>query len=106
MNVYDPNQPVVRVTDVASTELKGETVLLSLEQQSYYGLRSTSQRIWQLLEQPHTLEQLRDELLQEYRVDAQQCEREIEAFMQRLWQARLIRPCMQPAATASPRAQL
>jgi hypothetical protein len=92
MSAYDPSQPVIRSAEIPSTELKGETVLLSLEQQSYFGLRSTSQRIWQLLEHPHTLQQLRDELLQEYAVDAQQCERELAVFMQGLWQARLIQP--------------
>ena len=89
---YIPNEPVIRRAELPSTELQGETVLLSLEQQSYFGLRTTSQRIWQMLEQPCTLQRILDTLLSEYAVDAQQCEREVTAFMQRLWEARLIVP--------------
>jgi hypothetical protein len=89
---YSPIEPVIRRAALPSTELQGETVLLSLEQESYFGLRATSQRIWQMLEQPCTLEQILSTLLSEYQVDRQQCECEVTAFMQRLWEARLIVP--------------
>jgi hypothetical protein len=89
---YPPNEPVIRCAELPSTELQGETVLLSLEQQSYFGLRATSQRIWQMLEQPCTLEQILEVLLLEYQVERQQCEQEVSAFMQHLWTAHLIVP--------------
>jgi hypothetical protein len=89
---YTPNEPVIRRAELPSTELQGETVLLSLEEQSYFGLRATSRRIWQMLEQPRTLEQILATLLSEYEIDRQQCEREVAVFMQRLWEARLIVP--------------
>jgi len=92
MNSYSPSEPVVRRTDISSTELRGETVLLSLEQQSYFGMRATSQRIWQLLEQPRTLPQILDALLLEYEVDRQKCECDVAAFMNSLWGAGLIQP--------------
>jgi hypothetical protein len=92
MSNYPRSEPVIRRSELPGTELHGETVLLSLEQQSYYGLRSTSQRIWQLLEQPCTLQQILDALLLEYDVERQQCEREVGDFMQRLWDAQLIAP--------------
>ena len=88
---YDPNEPMIRA-ELPSTELHGETVLLSLSQQSYFGLRGTSQRIWQMLEQPCTLEQILEDLLAEYAVERQQCEHDVAAFMQRLWEAHLIVP--------------
>ena len=89
---YIATEPVIRSAGLPSTELNGETVLLSLEQQSYFGLRATSQRIWQMLERPCTLAQILDALSAEYEVDRQQCEREVAAFMQCLWEARLIVP--------------
>ena len=87
---YNPSEPVVRRPALPSTELREETVLLSLERQSYYGMRATSQRIWQLLEQPRTLQQLLAVLLLEYEVDPRQCEREVTTFMASLWDAGLI----------------
>lgn len=98
MSNYRPSEPVVRRPAIPSTELRDETVLLSLEQQSYFSMRATSQRIWQLLEQPRTLQQLLDALLLEYEVDPRQCEREVTAFMDSLWAAGLI----QPASTSQP----
>lgn len=94
---YTPNDPVIRRTELPSTELQGETVLLSLEAQSYFGLRATSRRIWQMLEQPCTLEQILATLLSEYEVDRQRCEREVAAFMQCLWEAHLIVPASSAA---------
>lgn len=94
---YTPDEPVIRRTELPSTELQGEIVLLSLEEQSYFGLRATSHRIWQMLEQPCTLEQILETLLSEYEVDRAQCEREVTAFMHSLWDAHLIVPA-NPAA--------
>lgn len=93
---YDPNEPMIRA-ELPSTELHGETVLLSLQQQSYFGLRATSRRIWQMLEQPCTLQQILEGLLVEYAVEPQQCEADVAAFMQRLWEAHLIVPARRTA---------
>ena len=99
MPSYSPSESVVRRPAIASTELRDETVLLSLEQQSYFGMRATSQRIWQLLEQPQTLQQILDTLLREYEVDRGQCEREVSAFMDSLWAAGLIQLASPPPAS-------
>jgi hypothetical protein len=101
MPSYSPSEPVVRRPAIPSTQLSDETVLLSVEQQSYFGMRATSQRIWQLLEQPRTLQQILDALLLEYEVDPQQCQREVTAFMDSLWAAGLIQPAI-PSASTSP----
>lgn len=92
MSTYDPGQPVIRVSDILSTEVNGETVLLSLERQRYFGMRTTSQRVWQLLEAPRTLAQICDQLVSEYDIEPRACEREAEVFMRDLWQQQLIRP--------------
>ena len=99
MPSYSPSEPVVRRPAIPSTELPDETVLLSLERQSYFGMRATSQRIWQLLEQPRTLQQLLDTLLLEYEVDPQQCKCEVAAFMDSLWAAGLIQPASTSASS-------
>ena len=94
---YAPNEPMIRRAEIPSTELQGETVLLSLEEQSYFGLRGTSQRIWQLLAQPCTQEQILDVLVTEYEVDRAQCERDITTFLQKLWEVHLIVPASSAA---------
>ena len=91
MNSFDPREPVVRVADILSTEVNGQTVLLSIEQQKYFSMRTTSQRVWELLEAPCTLAQICEKLVQEYDVEPQACEREAETFLRDLWEQRLIR---------------
>ena len=91
MNTYDPSEPVVRVVDILSTEVNGQTVLLSIEQQKYFSMGSTSQRVWQLLKAPCTLAQICERLVQEYEIEPQACEREAEIFLRDLWEQRLIR---------------
>ena len=92
MNPYLPDEPVIRVADILSTEIKGELVLLSVERQKYFSLRTTSQRIWELLEEPRTLAQICKRLVEEYDIEPQACEREAEIFLRNLWDERLIRP--------------
>ena len=43
------NQTVTRSPEVISQEVSGETVLLDLESESYYGLDAVGTRIWQLI---------------------------------------------------------
>jgi Coenzyme PQQ synthesis protein D (PqqD) len=81
----------VRINDIPSTDLQGETVLLSIERESYFGLRSTGRRIWQLLEQPHTLDTLCAAMIREFEVDPETCRREVAAFVGRLKEEGLVR---------------
>ena len=82
----------VRVSDLPATDLQGETVLLSVERESYFGLRSTGRRIWQLLERPQTLDSLCHAMLAEFEVDETTCRREVAAFLERLKEEGLVTP--------------
>ncbi|PYY08424.1 MAG: PqqD family protein, partial [Acidobacteria bacterium] len=43
----------------------------------YLGLDSVGTRIWNLLQQHRVLQEVRDAMLQEYEVSADQCERDL-----------------------------
>ena len=57
-----------------SVELAGEAVILSTKSGVYYGLDGVGARIWQLLKEPKTLQDLLDTILQEFDATADQCE--------------------------------
>ena len=63
--------------EVVHTELKnGEAVLLHLDTQAYYSLNETGSRIWQLISEGQTLEEMGQALEAQYEVSfdrAQQC---------------------------------
>lgn len=60
--------------EVMDRSVGDETVLLHLATGTYYGLDPVGARIWELITAGHTLGEIRDQMLQEYAVEAQQLE--------------------------------
>lgn len=77
-------------TEVLSQEVNDETVLLDLQSESYFGLDEVGTRIWQLLQQDGNLKQVFDTMLEEYDVDAEQLEKDINKLLNKLIDAELI----------------
>ena len=60
----------IRVPEhVLSRRVAGETVLLNLDNEEYYGLDEVGSRFWELVEAGTTFESAVDVLLDEYEVD-------------------------------------
>ena len=64
---------VSRRASLLASELDGELVGLNVDSGTCYGFNATATRIWALLEQPRSLSELRDTLLEEYDVDPETC---------------------------------
>ncbi|MBK8725027.1 MAG: PqqD family protein [Holophagaceae bacterium] len=79
-----PDLPLARATAPLAADLEDETVLMSLETGSYYGLEGTARRIWTLLETPRTLAALAEQLAAEYDVTPERCAEEIRPFIEEL----------------------
>ncbi|MFC1688476.1 PqqD family protein [Pseudomonadota bacterium] len=73
-----------------SQEVRGETVLLDLSREHYFGLDAIGTRVWQLLREGKSLEQLFDVMLDEFEVGREQLEIDIAAFLENLISAGLI----------------
>jgi hypothetical protein len=72
--------------EVLFQELQGEAVLLNLKSGVYLGLDSVGTRIWNLLQQRPLLQDVRDAMLQEYDVSAEQCERDLLRLVSKMEQ--------------------
>ena len=77
-------------SEVLSQEVDGETVILDLESESYFGLDEVGTRIWQLLNEGSNLQTVFDILLGEYDVDEKQLEKDIQDHVALLVEAGLI----------------
>ena len=55
---------------VLSQEVNGETVILDLKSESYFGLDEVGTRIWQLLQEHGDVKKTFDTMLEEFDVDA------------------------------------
>ncbi len=65
----DPNARYVRASDVVSTDMNGEVVMMHIEKGSYFSLTGTGGPIWDRLEQPLSFAELRDSLASEFDFD-------------------------------------
>lgn len=76
--------------NVLAQELAGETVLLDLNSENYFGLDAVGTRVWQLLNEGQDGAILIDTLLDEYEVEREVLEKDISELLNRLREAGLI----------------
>lgn len=70
--------------NVLMQELKGESVLLNLQTERYFGLDDVGTRMWEVLSKSESLKQARDTLLNEYDVDPKQLENDLRTLVEKL----------------------
>ncbi len=83
-------ESVVAVKDQVSCVLDGDTVILHLGTGTYYGLNAVGTAIWNLIQEPRTIEEIHRRLLQRYDTNADECERDLQDLLDELGKARLI----------------
>jgi hypothetical protein len=93
---------VSRSEEPVSAQVDDTVVMMSIEQGMYFGLEGTGPRIWALLEEPRTVEEICAALMHEFEVDADACRREVLAFLHELADAKLLRYHDADATTAAP----
>ena len=74
-----------------SQEVNGETVILDLASESYFGLDEVGTRIWQLLQEKNDLQTVFDTLLDEYDVEAEQLKTDINELLEKLVDSGLVK---------------
>lgn len=81
---------IVPATDVLSQTVVGESVLLDLRSQKYFGLNQVGTRAWQLLQETDDVAEIHARLLAEYQVAPGQLERDLDDLLERLLRAGLV----------------
>jgi hypothetical protein len=76
--------------DVLFQEVSGETVLLDLASESYFGLDEVGTRIWTLLNEDKTAVEMVDVLLEEYEVERETLEGDVRDLLTALIEAGLL----------------
>lgn len=89
MNFSDSSQ-VVAVEEQISSNLAGESVILQLRSGVYYGLNEVGAHIWDLIQQPKTIEAIRASLLAEYEVTPEVCQQDLTVIVEELVAAGLV----------------
>jgi hypothetical protein len=84
------NQTITLSPDVISQEVSGETVLLDLESEHYFGLDEIGTRIWQLIKETGDLQAIYETLLAEYEVEEDRLHSDLEALLGEISQLGLV----------------
>jgi hypothetical protein len=71
-------------------ELGDELVALDPDGGNCFGFNGVATSVWRRLSEPKSFDQLRDELLDEYDVDRDQCSKELQGLLDDMIAKRLI----------------
>lgn len=88
---------VIAAPDQVSCPLGEESAILNVRNTVYYGLNPVGARVWNMLQQPKTVEELRDTLVGEYDVELENCERDLLDLLEKLRAEGLIHVRTAPA---------
>jgi len=81
---------IVAKNQQVSADLEGEAVILDLDRGFYYGLNTVGAQIWALVQEPRSLTEVRDRILQDFDVDPDRCETDLLALVGQLAERELI----------------
>jgi hypothetical protein len=75
---------IVAVTQQVSTNISGEVVILNLANGVYYGLNEIGGLIWASIQTPQKVSVICQQILNQYDVDPEQCERDTISVLEDL----------------------
>lgn len=81
---------VVAASEQVSTRLDDETVLLELKKGTYYGLNAVGTVIWEMIQQPQSVESLYSAVLNQYNVEPEICKRDVLRLIEEMEAAGLL----------------
>ncbi len=70
--------------DQVSCDLSVEAAILNLKSGIYFGLNTVGVSVWKLIQEPRTIKEIRDALVDEYDVEPKRCEKDILELVQEL----------------------
>ncbi len=84
--------PLVRDSDLISTDMDGDTVMMSIERGEYFGIGGVGPRVWALLESPTCVDAIVQVICREFDVDEATCQADMLQFASKLLEHGLIKP--------------
>ncbi|PKM94035.1 MAG: PqqD family protein [Firmicutes bacterium HGW-Firmicutes-1] len=79
-----------RKKEISAADLGMEVAMLNEENGMYYALGEVGTRIWQLIENEVSIKTIVEQLLLEYEVEKDECEKDVFAFMDKMVASKLV----------------
>lgn len=84
MSEISGSSRIVARESALATTVDGEAVVLETDSGTYFGLNEVATIVWDALEEPSTVDDVRDAVLEEYDVDAEQVERDVRDVLSKM----------------------
>ncbi|MEM7554521.1 MAG: PqqD family protein [Cyanobacteria bacterium P01_A01_bin.84] len=81
---------VVASKEQISSDLGEESVILNLKSSEYHGLNEVGARVWNLIQQPKNVGDIKAILLEEYEVEPQRCLEDLKTLLHELVKVGLV----------------
>lgn len=81
----------VQNNEIDAIEIDGEVAMMNIEKGKYHGFNDVGSHIWELIKLPITGNQIIENLLNEYDVDAETCKASVINFLSDLYTEDLIK---------------
>jgi hypothetical protein len=75
---------VVVAKDQVSCDLAGEAAILNVKSGVYYGLDPVGARIWNLMQEPRPVAEIKSAITDEYDVEPERCARDLVDLLEKL----------------------
>ena len=85
-----PETVIRRGTNHVETEIVDQTMMMSIDQGKYFALEGTAKSIWARLVAPRSVQNLVDELTNDYDVEADQCMSDVMTFLTEMMENELV----------------
>jgi hypothetical protein len=80
----------LRTADISTRTIGGETIVLDLPSSQYFAITGVGSRVFELLTEDRSVDDLVATILAEYDIDEPTARRDVTAFVDRLHQAKLL----------------
>ena len=81
---------ISQIEEIVTSDIAGETVMMSLENGKHYGLDDIGNRIWEIFEKPIKVSDLIDMLIERFDVDRKACETDALIFINEFNEDRIL----------------
>ena len=81
---------VVASKNQVASSVGGETVILSLKSGRYYGAQTVAARVWQIIQAPTAVVEIRNTLVSEYDIEPERCEADLLELFSGMLEAGLV----------------
>ncbi len=84
------NDKIVKSERQVSCELNDEVVILDLNNGIYYELDEVGARVWNMIQEPSTLSEIVNSIVDDYEVSWDECERDVQELIDEIAEKGLV----------------